>query len=109
MRHEVDRQVENDRICNLVRDVGSHRSKSFCGWVVEGIPRMLFDDRTLCIQGEDFQSRTKGVHENGEEKKGSARVERVGVGLEVVEDRTDDERHDGVCEELSERNAWVTP
>jgi hypothetical protein len=52
--HEVDDQIEDDSIGDLVRQIGDHTGETFGGSVVKGITFVLFDDRTLSVEGQDL-------------------------------------------------------
>lgn len=106
--HEVQDQVESDRIDNLVWHIGQHTGKGFSGRVVQGVTRVLFDNGTLSVKRQDLEGGTESVHQDGEEEKGGSRVETRSSRLEVEEDGRDDKTHDGVGDELRDGDTGVS-
>jgi hypothetical protein len=49
--------------------------------VSQGILRVLLDDASLGVQGEDLKSRAERVEQDGEEDEAAARVEAIRVGF----------------------------
>ena len=108
IRHEVQRNVEDDGVGELVWHIDEHGGDSFGGRVVESITGVLFDNWTLGVEGENFEGRRESVHENGEEKKGATLVETVGGVLQVEEDTGDDERHDEVTDKRTHCDTGIS-
>jgi hypothetical protein len=90
---EVDDQVEEDRVDNLVWQIGKHRSESLSRRVVakwldssrsrvegdsQSVLNMFLDNISLGVQGQDLKSGTKGVKQDGKEECSTSRSERVG-------------------------------
>jgi hypothetical protein len=54
-----------------------------------------------------FESATKCVHQNSEEEESASLVEAVRVGLQIVEDTTNNKSHNRIAEELGKCERWV--
>ena len=107
VRHEIQDQVEGDGVDNLVRHIGQHTGKGLGGRVVQGVARVLFDNGTLSVKGQNLEGGTEGVHQDSKEEKSGARVETGSGRWEVVEDGRDDEGHDGVGDELGDGDTGI--
>jgi hypothetical protein len=55
-----------------------------------------------------LKSATKSIHQDGEEEKSASLIETSRVRLQVVEDTANDQSHNSITEELSERKRWIT-
>lgn len=55
VHHKVEREVEYQSVGNFVGQIGQHRSDGFARRVVESIAGVLFDDRTLGVQGKNLE------------------------------------------------------
>lgn len=118
VRHEVERDIEDDCVEDLVWHVCEHGGYSFARWVVQSVSRMLLDDWTLGVEGENLQrsvleemtsgkatylkSRTESVEQDGKEKDSAPGEEAVSRLWKIVKDTADDERHHKVTEKLSD-------
>ena len=69
---------------------------------LQSVLNVFLDNVSLSVQGQDFKSGTKGVEQNSKEQCSTSRSERIGGSRHVVEDRTEDEGHCRITEELEE-------
>jgi hypothetical protein len=51
---------------------------------------------------------TKRIQQDGKEKKSTPGIETGGGLREIVEDRTDDQGHNGVSEKLRKGQSWIS-
>jgi hypothetical protein len=87
---EVDDQVEEDRVDNLVWQIGKHRSESLGRRVVaewsdiskspleedlQSVLNVFLDNVSLGVQGQDFKSGTKGIKQDSKEECSTSRSE----------------------------------
>lgn len=108
IRHEVQGQVEDEGVGNLVWQIAQHRGDGFSRWVVKSVGLVFFDNGTLRVESENFESTGEGVHKTSEEEQSATLVEAVRCGLEVVEDTGDDESHDGVSNQSTDAQTRIT-